>query len=142
MIHYANNSVTDIKATHKNKSFRIKEMKSFLCSHTQPFLELLVTQSRPTLCSPMDCSLHQAPLSMGFPRQECWSELPFPSPGDLPDPGIEPTSPALAGRFFYCSATREALGISRTYLISKQSHKQSTGLSPTNLPTLTLGLKN
>ena len=35
----------------------------------------------------------QAPLSMGFPRQECWSGLPFPSPGDLPDPGIEPTSP-------------------------------------------------
>ena len=35
----------------------------------------------------------QAPLSMGFPRQECWSGLPFPSPGDLPDPGIEPVSP-------------------------------------------------
>jgi len=34
---------------------------------------------------------------MGFPRQECWSELPFPSPGDLPDPGIEITSPALTG---------------------------------------------
>ena len=39
----------------------------------------------------------QAPLSMGFPRQEYWSELPFPSPGDLPDTVIEPTSPALAG---------------------------------------------
>ena len=38
---------------------------------------------------------YQAPLSMGFPRQECWSGLPFPSPGDLPDPGIEPGSPAL-----------------------------------------------
>ena len=36
----------------------------------------------------------QAPLSMGFPRQEYWSGLPFPSPGDLPDPGIEPRSPA------------------------------------------------
>ena len=41
----------------------------------------------------------QAPLCMGFPRQEYWSELPFPIPGDLPDPGIEPISPALAGRF-------------------------------------------
>ena len=40
---------------------------------------------------------HQAPLSMGFPRQEYWSRLPFPSPGDLPDPGVELTSPALAG---------------------------------------------
>ena len=38
---------------------------------------------------------HQAPLSMGFSRQEYWSGLPFPSPGDLPDPGIEPRSPAL-----------------------------------------------
>ena len=38
---------------------------------------------------------YQAPLSMGFSRQECWSGLPFPSPGDLPDLGIEPRSPAL-----------------------------------------------
>ena len=38
---------------------------------------------------------HQAPLSLEFSRQEYWSELPFPSPGDLPDPGIEPRSPAL-----------------------------------------------
>ena len=46
---------------------------------------------------------HQAPLSMEFSRQEYWSELPFSPPGDLPDPGIEPTSPAspaLTGRFF------------------------------------------
>ena len=39
----------------------------------------------------------QTPLSMGFPRQEHWSGLPFPSPGDLPDPGNEPGSPALQG---------------------------------------------
>ena len=47
---------------------------------------------------------HQAPLSMGFPRQEYWSGFPFPPPGDLPDPGIEPessASPALAGVFFF-----------------------------------------
>ena len=43
---------------------------------------------------------HQAPLSMGFSRQEYWSGLPFPPPRDLPDPGIETTSPALTGRFF------------------------------------------
>ena len=42
---------------------------------------------------------HQAPLSMGFPRQEYWSGLPFPAPGGLLDTGIEPTSPALASRF-------------------------------------------
>ena len=40
----------------------------------------------------------QAPLSMGFPRQECWSSLSFPSPGDLPNPEIEPRSPVLAGK--------------------------------------------
>ena len=43
---------------------------------------------------------YQAPLSMGFPRKKYWSGLPFPSPEDLPDPGIIPTPPALAGRFF------------------------------------------
>ena len=42
---------------------------------------------------------HQAPLSMGFPGKH-WSGLPFPPPGDLPDPGIEPKSPVLAGGFF------------------------------------------
>ena len=41
-----------------------------------------------------------APLSMEFSRQEYWSELPFPTPGDLPDPGIKPMSPALASGFF------------------------------------------
>ena len=53
----------------------------------------------------------QAPLSMGFSRQEYWSGLPFPTPGDLPDPGIKPASlrsPALAGRFFTTNATWEA----------------------------------
>ena len=42
----------------------------------------------------------QAPLSVGFSRQEYWSGLPFPPPGDIPDPGTKPTSPALAGGFF------------------------------------------
>ena len=54
----------------------------------------------------------QAPLSMGFSRQEDWSGWPWPSPGDLPDPGFEPTSlmsPALTRGFFTTSATWEAL---------------------------------
>ena len=53
-------------------------------------------QSRPTLCNLMDSRL----LSMGVPRKEYWSGLPFPIPGDLPDPGIEPASPASVGGFF------------------------------------------
>ena len=53
-----------------------------------------VAQSYPTLCNPVDCS-PPVPPTMGFSRQEYWSGLPFPSPGDLPYPGIEPRSPAL-----------------------------------------------
>ena len=52
---------------------------------------------------------HQAPLSMEFSRQENWSELPFPPPGDLPDPGIEPASLALAGGFFSTGVNRNRL---------------------------------
>ena len=55
-----------------------------------------------------------APLSMGFPRQEYWSGVTFPPPGNLPNTGIEPTSlapPALAGRFFTTSAIWEAPGV-------------------------------
>ena len=50
----------------------------------------------------------QTPLFITFPRQEYWSGLPFPPPGDLPDPGIKPISPALAGVFFTTSTTWEA----------------------------------
>ena len=53
---------------------------------------------------------HQAALSMGFSQQACWNRMPFPSPGDLPDPGIELASllsPAFAGGFFTTSATWE-----------------------------------
>ena len=56
---------------------------------------------------------HQAPLSMGFSRQENWSGFPFPSPEDLPDPGIEPeslASPALADGFFITVPPRRPIG--------------------------------
>ena len=67
-------------------------------------------QSCLTLCSPMDY-IQQAPLSLGFSRQEYWSGLPFPLSKNLPDPGIESaflTSPTLAGRFLTTSVTWEA----------------------------------
>ena len=54
----------------------------------------LVAKSCSTLATPWTATC-QAPLSMGFSGQEYWSGLPFSSPGDLPDPGIEPGSPAL-----------------------------------------------
>ena len=50
-------------------------------------------------CDPWTVA-HQAPLSMEFPRQEYWSELPFPSSGDLPNPGIKSMAPVLPGGFF------------------------------------------
>ena len=72
-------------------------------------------QSCLTLCSSIDCS--QTRLSMEFSREEYWSGLPFPSPGDLPDPGTECMSPALTGGFFTTSANREATHIWTFYSV-------------------------
>ena len=63
----------------------------------------LVSKSCPTLLTPWTV-VCQAPLSMGFPKQEHWSGLPFPS-RDFPDPGIQPTFPVLAGGFFTTEPT-------------------------------------
>ena len=68
----------------------VSEGPHFLC---------VCAQSRLTLWAPWTVA-HQAPLSLEFSRQEHWSGLPFPTPWYLPNPGIEPESPALAGRFF------------------------------------------
>ena len=59
----------------------------------------LVAKSCPTLANPRTVA-HQTPLSKEFPKQEYWRGLPFSSPEDLPDPGIEPVSSALASGFF------------------------------------------
>ena len=67
----------------------------------------LVTKSCTTLSTPWTIAL-QASLSMGFPRQENWSGLLFPSLGDLPDPGIKPACPELADGFFTHLASWEA----------------------------------
>ena len=77
----------------------------------EAFVPMLPTTCNRTCCCCRSAALlwlfvtpwtaaRQAPLSVGFPRQEHWSGLPFPSPGNFPDPGIEPMSPALAGGFF------------------------------------------
>ena len=63
----------------------------------------------PTLATPWTVAC-QAPLSMGFSRQGYWSGLPFPSPGDLPDPGIEPRSPALQAVSLPIELPRKLLG--------------------------------
>ena len=66
----------------------------------------LVAQSVRLFATPWTVA-HQAPLSIRFSRQEDWSGLPCPPPGDLPNPGVEPASPALAGGFFTTSATKK-----------------------------------
>ena len=94
----------------KKKKITNKDPLHSTGNPTQYYAKLL--QSYPILCNPVDYIAHQAPLSIEFSRQEYWSGLPFPSPGDLPDPGIESTSlmsPALADGFFTTSATWEVL---------------------------------
>ena len=64
-------------------------------------MKVLVTQSCPTLCNSMDNRWpDSSPLSMGFLRQEYWTGLPFVSPGDLPNPGIDSKSPTLQADFY------------------------------------------
>ena len=66
-----------------------------LALESQCSLSEVKSLSRVRLFATLWTEAYQAPLSMGFSRQEYWSGLPFPSPGDLPDPGIESGSPAL-----------------------------------------------
>ena len=85
---------------------------------------------------------HQASLSMGFSRQEHWSGLPLPSPGDLPnDPGIEPASPSLADRFFTTQPLRKpythTYTHTHTYLhisLSRDTHTHTHTHTHTPLP--------
>ena len=81
-----------------------KYIRLRMCMHAKS------PQSCLTLYDPMDCSPTGSSV-IGFSRQEYWSGLPCPPPGDLPNPGIKPMSPAApawAGVFFTTSATREA----------------------------------
>jgi len=78
------------------QSYNEVQQKPFVCMY------VFVTQSFPTLCDPMDYIAFQAPLSLEFSRKEYWSGLPFPSPGDLPNPGIRPRSPILPADSLPC----------------------------------------
>ena len=77
--------------------------------------------SRVQLSAALWTAAHQAPLSLGFSRQEYWSGLPFPPPGDLPKRGISPASPTLADRFFTSSDTWEA-HLETTYHLYRNFH--------------------
>ena len=73
--------------------------------------------------------VYQASLSMGFSRQEYWSGLPFPSPGDLPDPGIEPRSPALQADTLPSETPYKNVSIQlHIWMFTCYRYDQSTGL--------------
>ena len=74
---------------------------------------------------------HQAPLSMEFSRQDYWSRLPFPTPGDLSDPGIEPESlVSPASRFFTADATWETLTYESQTVLKSKDQEQILATSP------------
>ena len=91
--------------------------------------------SCPSLCNSMDYS-PPGSLTRGFSRQEYWSGLSFPSPGDLPEPGTEPASlmsPVLDGRFFTTSTTWEALSVSSSVVSNSLESLHPYELSSTRL---------
>ena len=98
---------------HSSKASILRRSAFFIVQFSHPYITTGKSINRFScvqLCNLMDCS-HQAPLSMGFSRQEYWRGLPCPPPGELPDPGIKLTSlmsPVLAGGFFTISTPWEA----------------------------------
>ena len=87
-------------------------MKNYYCGCCYCSYCCSVTSSCPTLCPP-------GPLSMRIPRQGYWSGLAFPSPGELPNPGVKPASPALAAGFYDCH-----LGSPQDSRVSRVTYKQ------------------
>ena len=84
-----------------------------------------VTQTRPGPCSPLDCVGHKASMPMVFFRQECWSGLPFPPPGDRPDPGIKlssPVSPPLQADSLFWAIMKPLSSLSGLVNIHDFSH--------------------
>ena len=82
---------------------------------------------------------YEAPPSMGFSRQECWSESPFPSPGDLPESGIEPGSPTLRA-VIPISCIDVQLAFWTQYAFNLYSYIHSLPLHPNSLPLCMLGV--
>ena len=85
----------DLNKHFSNKVIQIANKYMKRCTISLVIKVKVKSLSRVQLLATPWTVVYQAPLSMGFSRQQSWSGLPFPSPGDLPNPGIEPTSPAL-----------------------------------------------
>ena len=106
---------------HKKKSVESNPVYLFIVG--------LVTKSCLTLVTPWTVAC-QAPLSMAFSRQEYWSGLPFPFPGDLPDPGIEASSPALHSKLEIRTLFVSSGGLSLSFLqhfVSERKYDEDLG---------------
>ena len=90
---------------HSAKASILQQSAFFIVQLSHPYKVKMKSLSHIWLFVTPWTIAYQAPLSMEFSRQECWSGLPFPSPGDLPNPGIEPRSPVLAERLLTIWAT-------------------------------------
>ena len=95
-LYYRSNTHTHYRSASAEEHFLLIWMIWSTNSESQLKWCYLVSSCVGVFCNSIDC----APLSKGFPGQDHWSELPFSFLGDLPNPGIEPASPALAGEFF------------------------------------------
>ena len=84
----------------------------------------------------------QAPQSMGFPRQEHWSGFPFPSPGDLPDPGIEPVSPALPADSLLLSHQGSHSSWANTFCFGGQGAQRAGACPGAACPGASLGKRH
>ena len=84
---------TKIQNVPKSKIWICRSLATVYGAFDWLYYVCLIAQSCPTLCNPTDCIACQAPLSMGFSKEEHWSRLPFPCSRNLPDPGIKPVSP-------------------------------------------------
>ena len=98
----------------------------------------LVAELCPTLFSTPWTVAHQTPSFVGFPRQEYQSGLPFPSPRDLPDPGIGPSSPVLAGKFF----TTEPPGKPIILYYDPERNKTFTNFKNTTAPRIVIKVQS
>ena len=81
----------------------------------------------------MEYIAQQPPLSVEFPRREYWSGLPFPPPGCLPDPGIKPAYPALAGRFFTTVPPGKSCSVSTAYYTDGATKTQGDDITTPEL---------
>ena len=109
--------------------------------HTNTFYCYITTMLIRFFATPWTVAF-QAPLSMGFFRQQYWSGLPFPSPGDLPNPGIKPTSltsPAMTSQFFTTSVSWEAHITNICVLVAQQCPTFATPQTVAHQDPLSIG---